>query len=289
MCYTQIPFRRGCAVGAGDQRGIVMIKGFQASLVAGPQLGVCVMYPAPGIVERIGPDWDWLWIDGQHGEMGYSDILACVRACDLVGRPAVVRVSGHESGEIGKALDTGAAGLMVPTVDNAEQARQIVRAAKFPPLGSRSYGSRRVIDRFGRGYANRGETQPLLICQIETLEGLANADAIAAVDGVDALFFGPDDMALRQGMPMDAPRPEGCFDEVQRKVAEAARAHGKHAGGVFRTPAALKLAAEVGYRLIVSGADVVFLAEASKQASETLHNLRLDLSRSGVVNQHSPY
>ena len=266
-----------------------MIKGFQASLAAGPQLGVCVMYPAPGIIERIGPDWDWIWIDGQHGEMGYQDILACVRACDLVGRPSIVRVPGHDAGAIGKVLDAGAAGVMVPMVDDAEQAKQAVRAAKFPPLGSRSYGGRRPIDRFGRGYANRDEAQPLLVCQIETPEGLANVDAIAAVDGVDVLLFGPDDMALRQGMPMDAPRPEGCFDDAHRKVAQAARSHGKHAGGVFLTPATMRFAVEIGYRLIVSAADVLFLAQGSKQSSETLHNLRLDLSRSGAASQNSPY
>lgn len=266
-----------------------MTKGFQASLAAGPQLGLCIMYPAPGIIERIGLDWDWLWIDGQHGELGYGDVLAAVRAGDLVGRPSIVRVPGHEAGAIGKVLDTAATGVMVPMVDNAEQAKRIVSAAKFPPLGSRSYGGRRPVDRMGRGYANRGEAQPLLVCQIETPEGLANADAIAAVEGVDVLFFGPDDMALRQGMPMDAPRPEGCFDDAHSQVAHAARSHGKHAGGVFRTPATLRFAVEIGYRLIVAAADVLFLAEGSRQCSETLHNLRLDLTRSGATTQNSPY
>ena len=261
----------------------------RASLAAGPQLGLCIMYPAPGIVERIGPDWDWLWIDGQHGELDYNDILAAVRAGELVHRPAVVRVPGHEAGGIGKALDTCAAGIMVPMVDDADQARQIVQAAKFPPLGSRSYGGRRPIDRVGRGYANPDQEQPLLVCQIETPRGLENAEAIAAVDGVDALFFGPDDMALRAGLPMDAPRPDGCFDDAHRKVAQAARSCEKLAGGVFRTPTALRFAVEIGYRLIVSAADVLFLAESSKQCSEALHSLQPDIGRRASVSQNSPY
>ena len=66
-----------------------------------PQLGLCVMYPSPGVVERIGPDWDWIWIDGQHGELGHGDVLQLVRACDLIKRPAFVRVAGHEGGRSG--------------------------------------------------------------------------------------------------------------------------------------------------------------------------------------------
>jgi len=125
----------------------------RASLCSGPQLGMCYMYPAPGIIERIGPDWDWVWIDGQHGELGYNDILSAVRACDVIMRPAVVRVSGQSPGDIGKALDTVPAAVMVPMVDNADQARTIVQAAKFPPLGSRSYGGPRVSARAGGGTA----------------------------------------------------------------------------------------------------------------------------------------
>src|SRR3954468_19114352 len=87
-----------------------------------PLLGLSVMYPSAGALERIGSDWDWIWIDGQHGEMGHEQTLALVRACDLIQRPAVVRVPGHEAGPIGKALDTGAAAVIVPVVDTPEQA-----------------------------------------------------------------------------------------------------------------------------------------------------------------------
>ena len=242
----------------------------RASLCAGPQLGLCIMYPAPGIIERVGPDWDWLWIDGQHGQLSYADLLAAVRASNLIHRFAVVRVPGHDPGTIGKALDTLADGIMVPMVDDADQAREIVRAAKFPPLGARSYGGRRPIDMLGRGYANRDGEQPLLVCQIETPAGLENADAIASVEGVDALFFGPDDMALRLGLPMDAPRPQGCFDDALRRVAEAAGSQGKIAGGVFVNPGELQQGVELGYRLVVSSADVMLLAGGSQQQAQVM-------------------
>jgi 4-hydroxy-2-oxoheptanedioate aldolase len=159
---------------------------------------------------------------------------------------------------------------MVPMVDDADQAREIVRAAKFPPLGARSYGGRRPIDMLGRGYANPDREQPLLVCQIETPAGLENADAIASVEGVDALFFGPDDMALRLGLPMDAPRPQGCFDDALRRVAEAAGSQGKIAGAVFVNPGELQQGVQLGYRLVVSSADVILLAGGSQQQAQVM-------------------
>ena len=248
------------------------------SLRQGVQMGLCIMYPASGIIERIGADWDWIWIDGQHGELGYNDILAAVRACNLIRRPAVVRVPGHDPGTIGVALDTGADAVMVPTVDDVEQARRVVQAAKFPPLGNRSYGARRPIDLHGRAYSNADHEQPLVLCQIETPTGLENVESTAAVDGVDVLFFGPDDISMRQGLPMHEPRPEGHFDDALKRVADAARACGKIAGGVFPNPKAIQQAAAMGFRLAVAGADVIFLAEGS--------STKADLMRKALADTH---
>jgi len=246
---------------------------FLDALKNGPILGFCSMYPASGIVERVGPDWDWIWVDGQHGEMGYNDLLAAVRACNLIRRPAVVRVPGHDAGAIGLALDMAAQGVMVPVIESADQARAIVAAAKFPPLGSRSYGGRRPIDLYGRGYSHADRPQPLLVGQIETEVGLEHIDAIAAVDGIDVLFFGPDDMAMRRGMPMDQPRPAGIFDQALKTVADTARKHGKFCGGVFTTPDALRQAVELGFRLIVATGDVALLATGSQNQAKSLRTV----------------
>jgi len=104
----------------------------------------------------------------QHGELGYADVLGAVRACDLVKRPALVRVPAHEASSISLALDTGAAGVIIPCVDTPQEARAVVDAAKFPPLGKRSYGGRRPIDLYGRSYADAANTEILLVCQIES-------------------------------------------------------------------------------------------------------------------------
>lgn len=235
-----------------------------------PQLGMFCFYPAPGIIERIGTDWDWILIDGQHGEMDYADILAAVRACDLIGRHSVVRAPGHEAGAVGKILDTGADGVMAPMVDSAEQAALLVQAAKFPPMGRRSFGGRRPIDLYGRGYAQGDRPQPLLICQIETRTALEHVREIAATPGVDAVLFGPDDAALCDGLNMDQPRPEGYFDDALKRVAEAAQKNGIIAGGVFVNPSDLRKALAWGYRLIAATADAALLAAGSKAQSQQL-------------------
>jgi len=246
-----------------------MMKSFREALKSGvPQIGLCIMYSSPGVVERIGADWDWLWLDGQHGEADRKEMLALVRACELIQRPAFVRVPMHEPGPIGVALDMDAAGVIVPCVDNPEQARTIVHAAKFPPLGGRSYGGRRVIDRRGRLYSDTANVDTMLVLQIETPEGIANADAIAAMPGVDALFLGPDDIMLRRGHSMNAPKNKAALWEDMLAVTKACRKHGKAAMTVGRGPEWFTLCMEAGFNMIVGGSDVVFLTESSKKSAE---------------------
>ena len=232
-----------------------------------PLLGLSVMYPSPGAVERIGPDWDWMWIDGQHGQMGYEQVLALVRASDLIQRPAVVRVPGHDFGTIGKSLDMGAAAVIAPCVDTVEQARAVVDAAKFPPMGKRSYGGRRPIDFQGRNYSDTANRDTLLIAQIESPQAIENADAIAAIDGVDALFLGPDDLMLRRGFSMTSPRSKETLGKDMDVVARACKKHGKVGVMVGVGDEMLRLCLSMGFQMIVSGSDVGFLAGGSKQTS----------------------
>jgi len=233
-------------------------------------LGFCLMYPAPGIIERVGRDWDWIWIDGQHGQFDYNCILQCVRACELISKPSIVRVSSHDYGQIGLALDTCASGIMVPMVNTREQAIKIVEAAKFPPLGLRSYGGRRPIDILGRAYSKNANNDILLIAQIETDEGLTNVDEIASVTGVDALFFGPDDMAMQLSMPMDQPRKVDFFKSAMERMVNAAHKAGKIAGTVTASAEILSLAAKMGYKLCIGTSDVALLSTGSSKARENL-------------------
>ncbi len=255
-----------------------------AELKKRPMIGFCLMYPAAGIVERVGADWDWIWIDAQHGQLDYKDVLEAVRTCNLIKRPSVVRVPDHSPGNIGKYLDTGADAIMVPMVNSADEARAIVWAAKFPPMGMRSYGGRRVIDLWGRKYANADHPQPMLICQIETHQAMENAEEIIKVDGVDMIFFGPDDMAMQDGLKMEQKRPDGYFSAQLEKIAKLTKKYGKLAGSVFVNPDDVKYAIELGYRLILSSADVVLLAKGSKEASTAIRAV-VDTSRNNSTDQ----
>jgi len=236
-------------------------------MVSSMQKGLCIMYPAPGIVERIGLDWDWIWIDGQHGELDYHDILALVRACDFIQRPAYVRTAGHDPGLIGKILDTGAGGIIVPCVDTPDQARQVVQAAKFPPLGNRSYGGRRPIDLHGRLYSERANTEIRLVVQIESLEALQQVDEIASIPGIDALLPGPDDLLLRRGGNMDNPSSRESLADDLSIIAQACRKHGKIGFMVAPTPKMQSLCQRLGFTMLVCASDAGLLARASNEAA----------------------
>jgi len=219
----------------------------------GIAFGYHLMYPAPGIIEAVYKDWDWLWIDGQHGQHTEASLLECTRTATALGLPAIIRVAGHSPEVIGKALDTGACGIMVPFVESAEEAQAIVRAAQFPPLGRRSFGGRRAIDIFGR---NTEDIRPLVIVQIETKEGVENAEAIAAVPGVGGLFFGGDDMRLSLGLPLDTPLSHPILTEMVHRISGAAQAHSKLAGAVAPNAICLEQLLLAGYTLIAAASDV---------------------------------
>lgn len=244
------------------------MSSFLERLAAGQtQIGMCNMYPSPGILERIGGDWDFIWIDGQHGQLDYNNMIAQVRACDHAGTASLVRIPWLEAGIIGKILDTNASGVIVPCIDSVEEAKLAVAAAKFPPLGRRSYGGRRVIDIKGRGYSDTANKDQLLIVQIESPAAVKAAAAIAAIDGVDALMIGPDDLSLRRGRSMTAPRDVKALSVDVKAIADAARKHGKLVMGVGVGEEMFKLHQDCGYQLIVAGGDVPFLVGGSQAAS----------------------
>jgi len=232
-------------------------------------LGLAHCYPAAGIIETIARRWDFLWIDCQHGQLSYEHALHAVRTADGMGVETLVRPPSQEPGLLGSYADLFCSGLMVPLVNNARQAAAVADAVRFPPRGNRSFGGRRPIDFLGRDYY-RGH-EPLLVCQIETTEALRQADEIVAIDGVDALFLGTDDLKMQLGIPVDAPNLETePIAQAVRRVAESARNAGKYAGCVATNAESVKHCADLGYQLLVGGADVGFLRASSAERLEAL-------------------
>jgi len=228
-------------------------------------IGLALTYPVPGIIEQIGRDWDWIWIDSQHGQHDYNSILNCVRAADLIGRASIVRVPGHEYGTIGRALDTGASGVMVPMVNNAAQAEAVARAARFAPVGLRSYGGRRALDGGGFTYCHTANEDTVVVAQLETPEAIENAEEIAAVPGIDVLFLGPADLSICKGLRMGETRPIDFFDAELKQIVAATRKHGKFPGAPFGAAEAALHAVELGVQFIGCGSDGRFLATGAEQ------------------------
>jgi 4-hydroxy-2-oxoheptanedioate aldolase len=231
------------------------------------QLGLCIMYPSPGALERIGPDFDWVWLDGQHGQIaGYDTMLAMVRACHSIGKPAWVRVPSREPAWIGLALDMGAEAVIVPQVETADEAKALARSAKFPPIGNRSFGGRRAIDRVGRSYLHSANSSTKLICQIESPEALREAESIASVEGVDGLFLGSDDFLLRSGVDIVAGGGEALLAQATARLATVCGTRGMSLVCVGAGAGSFRLAMESGATHIVAGGDVGFLAAGAKEA-----------------------
>jgi 4-hydroxy-2-oxoheptanedioate aldolase len=237
-----------------------------------PLFGLSIMYPSVGALERIGPDWDWIWIDAQHGDMDYRESVNLVRVTTLIGCPGVVRIPSHDPGWVGKLLDAGAAGIIVPMVENVQEAKAMIAAAKFPPLGNRSYGGRRVVDFQGRGYYKTANQDTVLIIQLESNEAVAQADEIASTAGVDGLFLGPDDLFIRDGKDVDMAKTPETIGKQHKTVAAACRKHGKLLVGHGVNDATLGMAKEYGYDMVIGGGDVTFLAGGSKTASQKMHS-----------------
>lgn len=251
-------------------------------------LGLSHMYPAAGIIEGMGQGWDFSWMDMQHGQHDFATTLDAIRAAEVMGLHTLVRVPGHDPETISKVADLDPDAVMVPMVNTADEARAAVQALRFPPLGSRSFGGRRVIDRHGRDFYKTRDL--LVVVQIETLEALDCVDEIAAVEGVDLLFFGPDDMKLRMGLDLGTPVMENqqLCDALSR-VAAAAKRAGKHSGVVAVTPELVQLNIEYGYQFIIGGGDSMFLNSGAADAIERLRGAIQGVAKDASRKHQSLY
>ncbi len=197
-------------------------------------LGFVVRLSRSGDIARIAhtSGHDFLFIDVQHALYSLETIGQIAQVALGVGVAPLVRVRSVSDPDIAVLLDCGATGIVFPDVSTAEHARAGVRAAKFAPIGTRSVTS--GYPHFNFRPVPLSETVPLLnantvvVCMIETLEGLRNIDEIAAVDGVDVLQVGLSDLLAQMGKPGAYGDPEGMA--AVARVAAAARAHGKFAG-----------------------------------------------------------
>ena len=199
--------------------------------------GVWMMLPSVESARMLAQlPLDWIMIDAEHSPMD-SLTLARITAAivDTDGPAPVVRVVDNTTGAIKRALDSGAWGVVVPMVNNAEEAQRAVLAAKFPPVGERSFGSPYAPLSFktsNQRYLETANWETLLIVQIESSAALENIDVIMATKGIDMIFIGPADLSISLGLPLDFSQPNPELEEAIEKVLKAAH-HAVIPAGIY--------------------------------------------------------
>ncbi|MFH0964081.1 MAG: aldolase/citrate lyase family protein [Planctomycetota bacterium] len=206
--------------------------------------------------------FDLVMVDLLHGYFSIPDAVNALRAVATTGAVPFARVAANESARIGEVLDAGALGVVVPMVNSPDEARAAVRASFYPPAGERSRGGA-VAAFYGDDYFDRtGETVSVVV-MIETARGLENADAIAAVAGVDAVLIGSGDLALSLGVSGDSP----AFDEAVQRISRACRTHRIAAGIAVKDPAGVRRWRAHGFSLFLLSTELSLLrASASDLA-----------------------
>jgi len=189
---------------------------------------------AYGLEVASGCGADWVGVDMQHGTVEMHDLPGLLRVAESAGLPLLARTGSHDPLMLGRVLDSGASGVIIPMVESADQARVLVSACRTPPIGTRSTGACRSA----LGVSQAPEV-PLVFLMIETAAGLAHAADILAVTGVDGVFFGPYDLSISAGHP--GPGSGDTIDSL-RHVISLARAAGKLAGFMAGQPELLALA-----------------------------------------------
>ncbi len=171
-----------------------------------------------------GCGYDWLLLDTEHSAMGAVETMPLMQAAAPYDVTTIVRPGWNNPVEIKKLLDCGAQSLLIPYVQNAEEAEQAVAAVRYPPAGIRGVAGMTRGSRYGaiQDYAKRAHEQICLLVQVETKEAMANIEQIAAVDGVDGIFIGPADLAASMGHAGEPSHPE-----VKAAVLDGTRRIGK--------------------------------------------------------------
>ncbi len=216
--------------------------------------------------------YDWIFIDMEHNTMSIDMAAQISVAAQDAGITAIVRVPGFQHFHATRVLDGGALGVVVPHVDTPEVAAQMVENCRYPPIGHRSVTSSLAQIDFER--LAMSETTKLindttlLIVMLETPTAILNVEAIAAIEGIDALLIGTNDLCMEMGIPGQVGDPRVV--EAYERVIAACAANGKWAGmgGVYDPPL-MRRYVEMGVRLLLAGNDLpLMMAAASERAAE---------------------
>jgi 4-hydroxy-2-oxoheptanedioate aldolase len=231
-----------------------------------PARGLFSTIPSVFAVELLARSGvDYVCVDLQHGAGDTESLGGLLMACWAGGAAPLVRPASGLSWQIGKALDLGAFGVIVPLISNAEEASAAVAATKYPPRGVRSYGPLRIAGILGSGLPEELENEALCFAMVENQEGLEHVEEIAQTPGLDGIYIGPSDLGVALGVG-----PRGYDDRVHVEATARIRGACESAGIVpaihcLSSAQALQRAAE-GFRLITIGTDTALLRDGAADA-----------------------
>lgn len=208
--------------------------------------------------------FDWLVVDGEHAPNDLRSIRAQLSVLAAFDSEPVVRLPIGETWMIKQMLDAGAQTLLVPMVETADEARELVRACRYPPAGKRGVGA--ALGRASRfntiaDYTQTADAEICLLVQVESRAGLAALDDILAIEGVDGVFIGPADLSTDMGYEGNADAPE-VVETIGNALSRIAKA-GKAPGILGMSDAAIQRYLDQGARFLAVGADVILLAQAA--------------------------
>lgn len=231
------------------------------------------------IAARAG--FDYVCIDTQHGASDYHAAVAMIQAIELGGGIPIARVPWNEPGIIGKMLDAGCHGVVVPMVNDRQQAEATVRSCRYAPQGARSWGPT-VVQMRHDGYQGWASETVAVIPMIETIEALANLDDILSTPGIDAIYVGPADLSVSLGLAPGNNDGHPDFDGALRTIVEACTRH-RVIPGIHASGALTARRREQGFRMITVANDVLAMRAGFTAELEAARTGRPDDTADGDV------
>ncbi|MDW7981413.1 MAG: aldolase/citrate lyase family protein [Thermomicrobium sp.] len=235
-----------------------------------PAFGYTLQLGAPLVAEALANcGIDFILIDTQHGTFGSDTVIETLMALSYGHAVPMARVARNDYTMIGRLLDDGALGIVVPLVHTPEEARAVADACRFPPRGRRSWGWGRARV-YGADYPAWIDEELFVAVQIESAQAVENAEAILSVPGIDGCWIGPGDLALSLGLDPHRAADDERQERAIERVLEACRNTGKIAGyAAYGIEDALRRAAQ-GFRFVTAGSDIGFLVQGALSGVERL-------------------
>ena len=243
-------------------------------------IGTWLMSAAPATAEAMGyVGFDFLVVDMEHVPIGISDLVSILRAVGCTPAEPVVRIAWNDQIIVKRVMDAGAKTVMLPYIQSAEDAKRAASFMRYPPIGARGVAAMHRASKYGRAanYLGQANREICTIVQLETPEAIDQLAAIAAVEGIDALFVGPGDLAAAMGHIGNVAHPD--VQALIAKAAKDARSAGKPVGIVGPNPDMVHRFIDYGYDFTAIGSDMAMMIDRAASWLDTVRGARQSVQK----------